>query len=60
MTSLGIDIGSSSVKVSLLNIQSGKCLAAVTLPSSEMPIEAAHPGWAEQDPDQFISLIGLW
>jgi len=57
MTSLGIDIGSSSVKVSLLNIQSGKCLAAVTLPSSEMPIEAAHPGWAEQDPDMWWTYV---
>ncbi|MDD4828711.1 MAG: FGGY family carbohydrate kinase, partial [Bacteroidales bacterium] len=57
MTSLGIDIGSSSVKVSLLNIQSGKCLAAVTLPSSEMPIEAPHPGWAEQDPDMWWTYV---
>ena len=50
MKSLGIDIGSSSVKVSLLDIESGKCLASSTNPSSEMPIKALKNGWAEQDP----------
>lgn len=53
MTSLGIDIGSSSVKVSLLDISSGKCLASVSCPQHEMPIDAAQAGWAEQDP-------GMW
>ena len=50
MKSLGIDIGSSSVKVSLLDIESGKCLASSTNPSSEMPIKALKNGWAEQNP----------
>ncbi len=50
MYSLGIDIGSSSVKVSLLDIESGECIAASTNPSTEMPIKALEPGWAEQDP----------
>lgn len=65
MYSLGIDIGSSSVKVSLLDIESGKCAASSTNPSSEMPIKALHPGWAEQSPEMWwkyfcegISAIG--
>ena len=52
-TSLGIDIGSSSVKVSLLDIESGDCIASSTKPSQEMPIEALQSGWAEQDPDMW-------
>lgn len=47
---LGIDVGSSSVKVSLLDLDSGKCAGSVTLPEKEMPIDAPQSGWAEQDP----------
>lgn len=50
LKSLGIDIGSSSVKVSLLDIESGECVASSTNPSIEMPIKAVKNGWAEQDP----------
>lgn len=51
MKSLGIDIGSSSVKVSLLDIETGECVASSTNPQSEMRIDAPRPGWAEQDPE---------
>lgn len=51
MKSLGIDLGSSSVKVSLLDIETGACIASSTNPSQEMPIKALKPGWAEQDPE---------
>ncbi len=50
MYSLGIDVGSSSIKVSLMEISSGRCVASATNPSTEMPIEALRSGWAEQDP----------
>ena len=50
MKSLGIDIGSSSVKVSLMDIPSGSCVAMATNPVVEMPIEALRTGWAEQLP----------
>ncbi len=53
MKSLGIDIGSSSVKVSLLDIASGTCTASSTNPSQEMPIDAPEAGWAEQDPEMW-------
>lgn len=51
MTSLGIDVGSSSVKVSLLDIEKNECIASATNPQVEMPITALRNGWAEQDPD---------
>ncbi len=50
MYTLGIDIGSSSVKVALLELATGRCAAQVTLPETEMPIDAPQGGWAEQDP----------
>lgn len=53
MKSLGIDIGSSSVKVSLLEIATGECVASATNPAQEMPIEAPLAGWAEQDPEMW-------
>ncbi|MCM1503490.1 MAG: FGGY family carbohydrate kinase [Bacteroidales bacterium] len=55
--SLGIDVGSSSVKVSLLDIESGKCVASSTNPLQEMPIKALNPGWAEQDPQMWWKYI---
>ncbi len=51
MYTLGIDIGSSSVKVSLLNISDGSCAASAFYPSEEMTIVAVKSGWAEQDPN---------
>lgn len=50
-TLLGIDVGSSSVKVSLVDIDSGKVLARATSPERELEISAKQPGWAEQHPD---------
>ena len=51
MLLLGIDVGSSSVKASVLDGESGKCLAAAFYPPEEMKILALKPGWAEQDPE---------
>lgn len=59
MKSLGIDIGSSSVKVSLMDIETGACVASATQPAQEMPIEARHSGWAEQDPDLWWYYVGV-
>jgi xylulokinase len=49
MLLLGIDLGSSSVKASVIDGNSGKCLATAFFPSDEMKIMALNPGWAEQD-----------
>ena len=48
---LGFDVGSSSVKASLVNADSGKCVASAFFPEKEAPIKAEKAGWAEQDPD---------
>ncbi|MBQ5513310.1 MAG: carbohydrate kinase, partial [Bacteroidales bacterium] len=50
---LGFDIGSSSVKVSLINTNSGKCEASVFYPKQEMKIIALKPGLAEQEPEEW-------
>lgn len=57
MKSLGIDIGSSSVKVSLLDVASGACIASSTNPAQEMPIDAVQSGWAEQDPEMWWQYV---
>jgi xylulokinase len=50
---LGYDIGSSSVKVALLEAETGKTLASATSPSSEMTMIALQAGWAEQSPEMW-------
>lgn len=57
MYSLGIDVGSSSVKVSLLDIETGKCVASASNPSTEAPIKAVRKGWAEQSPDSWWQYV---
>jgi xylulokinase len=51
MLLLGIDLGSSSVKASVIDGESGECLASAFHPKDEMKIIALKPGWAEQDPE---------
>ena len=50
---LGFDVGSSSVKASLVNADSGKCVATAFYPEKEAPIMAVKAGWAEQDPQMW-------
>ena len=50
---LGFDVGSSSVKASLVNVESGKCVASAFYPEKEAPIMALKTGWAEQNPDSW-------
>ena len=47
---LGFDVGSSSVKASLVDAQSGKCVSSAFFPEKEAPIMALKTGWAEQEP----------
>lgn len=51
MYSIGFDVGSSSVKGALLDIETGKTTALALFPHDEMPIHSPQPGWAEQHPD---------
>ncbi|RKD86014.1 xylulokinase [Mangrovibacterium diazotrophicum] len=56
---LGFDIGSSSVKASIINGDSGECLASAFYPKQEMKMTAIQPGWAEQEPDQWWANLKL-
>lgn len=50
---LGFDLGSSSIKVSLLNAATGQLVAAASAPGTEMPMLSVKSGWAEQDPEMW-------
>lgn len=50
---LGFDVGSSSVKASLVDADSGVCVASAFYPEKEAPIKAVKAGWAEQDPQMW-------
>lgn len=50
---LGFDVGSSSVKASLVDIDNGQCAASAFFPDHEAPIKAVKTGWAEQDPEMW-------
>ena len=50
---LGLDLGSSSVKASLVDVETGKCAATTSYPGHEAPIIAIKSGWAEQDTEMW-------
>lgn len=53
MYALGIDLGSSSVKVSILDIETGENAGSAFHPERELAMHSVQAGWAEQDP-------GIW
>lgn len=53
MLLLGIDIGTSSIKVSVVDAASQDCIASAQYPDTERSITTLKPGWAEQSPDQW-------
>ncbi len=56
---LGYDLGSSSVKASLVNAQTGACVASAFFPKKEMEMIALKSGWAEQNPDTWWENLKL-
>ena len=54
---LGIDLGSSSVKVSILDGQTGNVVAKGMAPKTEAPILSVCNGWAEQNPDDWWTYL---
>lgn len=50
---LGFDVGSSSVKASLTDVDNGEISASAFFPEHEAPIMAVKAGWAEQDPNMW-------
>ena len=57
MILLGYDIGSSSLKASLVDAESGTCIASASYPDSEAPIAAPKPGFAEQRPEDWWTYL---
>nr|WP_299167822.1 FGGY family carbohydrate kinase [uncultured Allomuricauda sp.] len=54
---LGIDLGSSSVKVALVERNSGKNIGVVQEPEEEMSMYALQKGWAEQKPEDWWDFV---
>ena len=48
---LGLDVGTSSLKALITNGDGGVIAHA----SAEYPLATPHPGWSEQDPDQWVA-----
>jgi xylulokinase len=51
MYHIGYDIGSSSIKVAIVEAVTGKQVIVLSEPQNEMEIVSLHPDWAEQDPE---------
>src|SRR4030042_5994063 len=56
---LGYDVGSSSIKATLMDAGTGGALAAATSPDKELDIIAKKSGWAEQHPDTWWEHVKL-
>ena len=50
---LGYDIGTSSVKASLVDAETGQTVASAQYPDAEAPITSKQAGWAEQEPEMW-------
>lgn len=56
---LGYDVGSSSVKASLVDAESGRVAASAFYPKHENAIISLKAGWAEQDPESWWENLQL-
>ncbi|MCW3090058.1 MAG: carbohydrate kinase [Ferruginibacter sp.] len=53
MLLLGIDVGTSSIKVAIVDAESQKCITTVQYPDTETGITSLQKGWAEQSPEMW-------
>lgn len=53
MLLLGIDIGTSSIKASVVNAETQQCIVSAQYPDTESPITSLQTGWAEQSPEMW-------
>ena len=53
MLLLGIDLGTSFIKVSVVDAATSKCVAQVSYPEVESSISSLKSGWAEQSPEMW-------
>jgi xylulokinase len=59
MLLLGIDVGTSSIKVSVVDAQTQQTICAAQYPETESDIIALNDGWAEQSPDTWWEHVQL-
>jgi xylulokinase len=57
MLLLGIDLGTSSIKVSVMDAATHRVLASAQYPDSEAAILSKQPGWAEQSPETWWEYV---
>ena len=53
MLLLGIDVGTSSIKVSVVDAATQECITSAQYPEKESGITSVKPGWAEQSPEMW-------
>ncbi len=57
MLLLGLDLGTSSIKASVVDGSTGKLVASAQFPDTENTISSPQEGWAEQDPEMWWNCI---
>ncbi len=53
MLLLGIDLGTSSIKVSIVDAHTQECVVSAQYPEVETGITSLQPGWTEQSPEMW-------
>ena len=57
MLLLGIDVGTSSIKVAIVDAQTQQCITTIQYPDLETGITSLQKGWAEQSPEMWWSNV---
>ena len=57
MLLLGLDLGTSSIKASVVDGATGQLVASAQYPETENTIDSPEAGWAEQDPEMWWNCV---